>query len=61
MEVAPDQMGELDKERVNKGTRDISQNNGLLLREREIDSLRDAVGEKNEAAVPDAVKSNSLR
>lgn len=61
MEVAPNQMGELDKEWVDEGARDVSKNDGLLLGEREVYSLRDAVGEKNEAAVPNAVKPISLR
>lgn len=61
MEVTPDQMSELDEEWMDEGTRDVSQNDGLLLCERKVYSLGDAVREENEAAVPDVVKSNSRR
>jgi hypothetical protein len=61
MEVAPNQVGELYKEWVNEGAREVSQNNSLLLREREVYSLGDAIREKNEATVPGVVRSNDLR
>ena len=47
MEVAPNQMSELDEERVNKGARGVSQNDSLLLRERQVYSLHDAVREED--------------
>ena len=59
--MTPNQMGERDKERVNEGARAVSQNDGLLLCEREVYSLRDPVGEKNEATVPYVVKSRGPR
>lgn len=61
MEMTSNQVGELDEERVNKGSRDVSKNYSLLLRKRKVYSLRDAVGEKNEAAAPEIVKPNSFR
>jgi len=55
MEMAPNQMGELDKERVNEGVGSVPQNDCLLLRERQVYSLREAVGKKNQAASEGAI------
>lgn len=60
MEVAPNQMSKLNKEWVNERARSVPQNDGLLLCEREVHSLREAVGEENQATIIDVIKTNKL-
>jgi hypothetical protein len=56
MEVAPNQMGKLDEKWVDEGARSVSQNDGLLLCEREVYSLCETVGKENQATVVDVIK-----
>jgi len=61
MEVASDQMGELDKEGVNERARGVSQDDGLLLCKRKVYPLCETVGKENQAAVTGAIKVTNLK
>ena len=61
MEVTSDQMGELDKEGVNKRARGVSQDDGLLLCEGQVYALRETVGKENQAAVAYTIKISGLK
>ena len=61
MEVTSDQMGELDKEGVNKRPRGVPQNDGLLLCEGQVYALRETVGKENQAAIADVIKISGLK
>lgn len=60
MEVTPNQMGKLDEERVNEDARCVSQDDGLLLCERQVYPLCEAIREEDQAANVVVTKANAL-
>jgi len=59
--MASDQVGELDKEGVDERARGIPQNDGLLLCEGQVYALRDTIGEEDQSAVADDIRTKGPR